>query len=172
MSKVASEIINGDVDALKSDVDSGLDSNAVLKLGEKSVSDMSLLTLAAADCQRGIAEQLIAAGASVNGTEYSSPLVTAARNGATSLAALLIQHGASVDKIDENGHTALEDAVRLRRLSTVQLLLSHGSDPNRMVGGGTILDLVAHSSVPTDQAVARELRAYGAGAALTSAHAQ
>jgi uncharacterized protein len=108
----------------------------------------------------------------VNGTEYSSPLVTAARNGATSLAALLIQHGASVDKIDENGHTALEDAVRLRRLSTVQLLLSHGSDPNRMVGGGTILDLVAHSSAPTDQAIARELRAYGAGAALTSAHAQ
>jgi hypothetical protein len=52
MSKVASEIINGDVDALKSDIDSGLDSNAVLKLGEKSVSDMSLLTLAAADCQR------------------------------------------------------------------------------------------------------------------------
>jgi hypothetical protein len=171
MSKVASEIINGDVDALKSDIDSGLDSNAVLKLGEKSVSDMSLLTLAAADCQRGVAEQLIAAGASVNGTEYSSPLVTAARNGATSVAALLVQHGASVDKVDENGHTALEDAVRLRRLSTVQLLLSHGSDPNRMISGGrgTILDLVAHSSAPTDQAIARELRAHGAGTALTSA---
>jgi ankyrin repeat protein len=170
MSKVASEIINGDVDALKSDVDSGLDSNAVLKLGEKSVSDMSLLTLAAAACQRDVAKQLIAAGASVNGIGDSVPLVAAGGSGATSITELLLHHGASVDKVDWSGHTALEDAVRLHRPSTVHLLLSHGSDPNRMVGGGTILDLVAHSSAPIDQAIARELRAHGAGAALTSAH--
>ena len=170
MSKVASEIINGDVDALKSDVDSGLDSNAVLKLGEKSVSDMSLLTLAAAACQRDVAKQLIAAGASVNGIGDSVPLVAAGGSGATSITELLLHHGASVDKVDWSGHTALEDAVRQRHLDTVQLLLSHGSDPNRMVGGGTILDLVAHSSAPIDQAIARELRAHGAGAALTSAH--
>jgi ankyrin repeat protein len=113
---------------------------------------------------------LIAAGASANGTEDSVPLVAAAGSGATSLAELLIRHGASVDKVDWSGHTALEDAVREHHLDTVRLLLSHGSDPNRMVGGhATILDLVAHSSGPTDQAIARELRAYGAGAALTRA---
>jgi ankyrin repeat protein len=170
MSKVASEIINGEVDALKSDIDSGLDSNAVLKFGEKAASGMSLLTLAAAACQRAVAEQLIAAGASVNGADDSTPLVAAGASGATSVAALLIAHGASVEKVDENGHTALEDAVRQRHLDTVQMLLSQGSDPNRMVGGGpgTIVDLVAHSSSPIDHAIEKALRARGAGAALTS----
>jgi hypothetical protein len=43
-------IINGEVDALKRDIDSGLDSNAVLKLGEKAASDRSLPTLAAVAC--------------------------------------------------------------------------------------------------------------------------
>lgn len=169
MSRVASEIINGEVDALKSDIDSGLNSNAVLKLGDKAVSDMSLLTLAAAACQPGIAEQLLAAGASVDGVGDSPPLVAAAASGATSLVTLFIQHGARIDKVDVNGHTALEDAVRQRHLSTVQFLLAHGSDPNRAVGGAAaMLDLVAHSSAPIDQAIATELRVHGAGAALTS----
>jgi ankyrin repeat protein len=170
MSKAASEIINGEVAALKSDIDSGLDPNSVLKLGEKAASDMSLLTLAAAACDRGIAEQLLAAGASVNGAEDSTPLVTAAASGATSLVTLFIQHGASIDKVDANGHTALEDAVRQRHINAVRLLLSHGSNPNRMAGGGgTILDIVAHSSNPADQAISKELHAYGAAAALTVA---
>lgn len=170
MSKVAAEIINGEDDALNGDIASGLDANAVLKTGEKSVSNMALLTLAAAACQRGIAAQLIAAGASVDGVGDSTPLVTAAGSGATSLGALLIQHGANVEKIDELGHTALEQAVRERRPGTVQLMLSHGSNPNRMVSGGrgTIADLVAHSSEPMDQVIATELRAHGAATALTS----
>jgi hypothetical protein len=168
MSEAVSAIINGEVDPLKSDIESGLGPNAVLKVGP-TASEMSLLTLAATACQPGVAEQLIAAGASANGTEDSVPLVAAGGSGATSIAELLLRHGASVDKVDWSGHTALEDAVRQRHLDTVQLLLSHGSDPNRMVGGGTILDLVAHSSAPIDQAIARELRAHGAGAALTSA---
>lgn len=169
MSKVASEIINGEVDSLKSDIDSGLDANAVLKVGDKF--GMSLLTLAAAACQRSVAEQLIAAGASVNGADDSTPLVAAGGSGSTSVAALLIAHGASVDKVDLNGHTALEDAVRQRHLDTVQMLLSQGGDPNRIVRGGpgTIVDLVAHSSDPNDRAIAKALRARGAGAAFTSA---
>jgi hypothetical protein len=68
------------------------------------------------------------------------------------------------------GHTALEVAVRLHHINAVKLLLSHGSNPNRMVGGnGTILDIVARSSDPADQAISKELRAYGAVAALTAA---
>ena len=170
MTKVASAIINGEIAALKTEIDAGLDANAVLKLGDKDVSYMSLLTLAAAACQRGVAEQLIAAGASVNGAEDSTPIVAAGGSGATSLAASLILHGASVDKVDEDGHTALEDAVRQHHLGTVQLLLSHGSNPNRMVSGGrgTIADLVAHSSAPIDKAIAEQLREHGAGTALTS----
>jgi ankyrin repeat protein len=170
MRNAVSAIINGEIAALKSDIDFGLDPNAVLEPGPNA-SDMSLLTLAAAACQPGVAEQLIAAGASANGTEDSVPLVAAAGSGATSVAESLLRHGASVDKIDWSGHTALEDAVRQRHIDTVQLLLSHGGDPDRMIRGGhaTILDLVAHSSAPTDQTIARELRAYGAGAALTTA---
>jgi len=169
MSEAVSAIINGEVDRLKSDIESGLDPNGVLKVGP-TAGEMSLLTLAAAACQTGVAEQLIAAGASANGTEDSVPIVAAAGSGATSIAELLLGHGASVDKVDWSGHTALEDAVRQRHLDTVRLLLSNGSDPNRMVSGGrgTILDLVAHSSAPIDQAISMELRAHGAGAALPS----
>ena len=165
MSKVASAIINGDVAELQSAIDSGLNANAILKQSKEPVSGMgtSLLSLAAAACQPSVAKQLIADGASVNGTEYSSPLVTAAGTGATSVVALLIQNGASVDKVDLMGHTALEDAVRQRHLNTVQLLLSHGGNPNHVVGGGgTILDLVSHASDPLDQTVASALRAHGA----------
>jgi ankyrin repeat protein len=172
LTKAAGVIINGDADALRSDLDSGLDPNAVLKLGPNDASDMALLTLAAAACQRSVAAQLLARGAFPNGVRGSAPLVAAAGSGATSVAELLIHYGASVDKVDANGHTALEDAVRQRHLGAVRFLLANGADPNRVVSGGrgTIIDLVAHSSVPIDQAIARAMRARGAGAALPSGH--
>ena len=106
MSKVASEIVNGQVDLLKIDISAGLNPNGVLKLTVKPVGHMSLLTLAVAACQETMARQLVASGASVDGAGASPPLVTAAAKGEASLAQFLIQHGATVDKVDENGHTA------------------------------------------------------------------
>jgi ankyrin repeat protein len=172
LTKAAAVIIEGDTGALKSDLDSGLDPNAVLRLGPNDASDMALLTLAAAACQRSAADQLLTSGASPNGVGDSTPIVAAAGSGATSVAKSLILHGASVGKVDANGHTALEDAVRQRHLGAVRFLLANGADPDHLVSGGrgTVLDLVAHSSAPVDQSIARALRAHGAGAALPSGH--
>jgi hypothetical protein len=48
-------------------------------------------------------------------------------------------------------------------VKAVQLLLKSDSDVNRkLVNNATILDIVAKSPDPTDQAIAKELRAYGA----------
>lgn len=164
MSKVASEIVNGRVDALKANIDIGLSPNTLLKLDAEPIAYMSLLTLAVAACQESVVDELIGSGAAVNEEAgVFTPLGIAAAKGDVSLVKLLIQHGAKVDKVDGNGHTALEDAVRQHQLGAVRVLLANGSNPDREVGGGGfILDFVAHSSDPTDQAIAKELRAYGA----------
>jgi ankyrin repeat protein len=81
-----------------------------------------------------------------------------------------MQHGATVEKIDLNGHTALEEAVRQRQLKAVQVLLAHGANVNRRLGrDGTILDLVAYSADPGDLAIANELRSHGAVSGLATA---
>jgi len=166
MGKVASEIINGQVKALNADIDAGLSPNALLKLDANPIADLSLLTLAAAACQNAVVHDLIALGANPNGVGVTSPpLPTAAAKGDVPLITFLVQHGAKVDKVDANGQTALEAAVREHKLDAVRALLASGSNPNVVIGpgGATILDLVAGSSDPTDQAIAKELRAYGAG---------
>ena len=132
---------------------------------------MSLLALAVAACQDEIARQLVLSGASANGDNSSTPLVVAAGKGEGDLAEFLIQHGASVDKIDLDGHTALEEAVRQHFVSAAQVLLAHGANANRRLGGGngTILDLVAYSADPDDLAIANELRSHGAVSGLAAA---
>jgi ankyrin repeat protein len=130
-------------------------------LGIYPVNDLSLLTLAVAACQETVAQQLVASGASANGS--GAPLVTAAAKGEVSLAQFLLQAGAKIDQIDEDGHTALETAVRQHELGTVTLLLEKGADPNRVIGGNaTVLDIAKSSSDPTDQAIAKALREFGA----------
>ncbi|HEY6455469.1 MAG TPA: ankyrin repeat domain-containing protein [Steroidobacteraceae bacterium] len=165
MSKVTAEIMDGQLAALKEDIHSGVSPNAslmVLKMAGPG-GDMSLLELAVAACQDKIARELVRLGASANGDESSTPMVVAGAKGEAELAEFLIQHGALVDKVDLEGHTALEDAVREHRVSAVSMLLKLGSDPNiPIAGGATVLDIVAHSSDPADQNIAKELRAYGA----------
>jgi hypothetical protein len=171
LSKVAAEIVDGRVDALKVDIEDGLNPNATLTvaIGPKGSLEMSLLALAVGTCQDAVVRELVLVGAAANGGATSTPLVVAAENGEDDLAEFLIEHGALIDKIDANGHTALEDAVRLHQLSTVQTLLKYGPDVNRVVGGnGTILDLVAYSSDPVAPAIAKELMAHGAASGLRS----
>jgi ankyrin repeat protein len=165
--KVATEIIDGRLDALKSDIASGVSPNANLR---GAGGDMSLLALAVAACQDEIARYLVLSGASANGDNSSTPLVVAAGKGEGGLAEFLIRHGASVDKIDEEGHTALEEAVRQHFVSAAQVLLAHGADVNRrLAGNATVLDLVAYSGDPEDVAMANELRSHGAVSGLAAA---
>lgn len=168
MTDVASDIINGQVGKLKSDISAGLNPNASFRLSKFSNLDMSLLGLAISACQDRIVQLLVESGASVNGID--PPLNDAAAKGETSVTEFLIQHGATINQIGVNGHTALEDAVRQRQLDTVKVLLAHGANPNHTVGDGArILDIVSHSSKPVDRAIAKELRKYGAVGTLPPA---
>ena len=170
LSKVAAEIIDGQGDALKADINAGLSPNASLK---NAGGEMSLLELAVAACQDQIARDLVTLGASADGDATSTPLVVASAKGQGALAEFLIQHGAAVEKIDSNGHTALEDAVRQHQLSSVQVLVKHGGNPNRpLAGNATILDLVSHSPDPADQAITKELTAHGAASGLVNSKAE
>lgn len=171
MTEVASEIINGQVGKLKADISAGLNPNTSLKLSKFSNLGMSLLDLAVAACQSRIVHLLVESGASVNGTGAGSPpLNIAAAKGETWVTEFLIQHGAAINRIGVNGLTALDGAVRQRQLDTVKVLLAHGANPNHAVGGGArILDIVSHSSKPVDQAIAKELRKYGAVGTLPPA---
>lgn len=86
MSTVVSEVVNGQVDALKTDISAGLDPNTLLKVSVKPVGYVSLLTLAVAASQEAVAQQLVASGASVDGAEgFAKPLVDAASKGEVSL---------------------------------------------------------------------------------------
>jgi hypothetical protein len=164
LSKVASEIIDGRTDAVKAEIAGGLSPNATLK---GAGGDMSLLALAVAACQDKVARELVLLGAAADGDAASAPLVLAVAKGQGDLAEFLIQHGAMVEKVDVNGHTALEEAVRQHQLPAVQVLLKHGSNPNRILSrNATVLDFVAKSSDPDDQAIAKELRAHGAASGL------
>ena len=166
LTKATAEIIDGQKDALKSDIASGLSPNATLK---GPGGDMSLLELAVAACQAEVARELVLLGASADGDSSSTPLVVAAAKGEADLAEFLIQHGASVERVDVNGHTALEDAVRQHQLGTVRTLLQHGGNANHTLARhATLLDLVANSPDGTDQAIVGELRAHGAVSGLAN----
>jgi hypothetical protein len=164
LSRVAAEIIDGRVEALKVEINGGVSPDATLLDAGGAIS---LLDLAVAACQDSVARELVASGANPDGVAYSVPLVTAAGNGEAALLEFLLSRGAAVDKIDANGHAALEDAVRLHQLAAVQVLLKHGSNVNRPIAGGaTVLDFVAHATNRTDQAIAVELRKHGAVSGL------
>ena len=168
MTKVASEIIYGDVNELKSRIAAGLNPNTSLKLFSHSDLDHSLLDLAVSACQSDIVHLLVAAGASVNASNGSpQPLNIAAQKGDIDILTFLLEHGANINEANSLNQTALQTAVRMRHLSAVKVLLAHGSNPNLPAGGGgTILDLVSHSSNSVDQAIAKELRKYGAASTL------
>ncbi|MFT3907181.1 MAG: ankyrin repeat domain-containing protein [Steroidobacteraceae bacterium] len=166
MTQVAAAIIDGQINVLRADIAAGLSPDAILRGGG---GDMPLLALAVSACQESISRELVTLGASPEGNGDYTPLVLAAAKGQDRIAEFLIQHGASVEKTDVNGHTALEDAVRQHQLAAAQVLLKHGGNPNRRVGGGGgILDLASRSTDATDQAIAKELRAYGGISALSS----
>jgi Ankyrin repeats (3 copies) len=165
LSKVSANIVDGNVDALKHEIEAGLNPNTQLKVGG---GEILLLELAVAACQDRVARELVRMGASANGNDTSTPLVVGAAKGQADLVEFLLQHGASVDKVDMNGHTALEDAVRQHQKDPVPVLLKHGANPNRPIGGNaTVLDLVLKSKDPADQAIAQHLQAHGAISGLS-----
>ena len=88
----------------------------------------------------------IAAGSDLNAKEPaggSSPLITAALFGKTEIAAALIDAGAEVNLVNNEGSTALHTAVFFCRKDIVELLLDAGADKSiRNKAGSTALESV------------------------------
>ena len=89
-------------------------------------------------------KQALAGGADPNTKDPESGstlLVVAASMGHTEVVALLLEHGADINRKGRNGGTALHAAAFLGRAETVKLLLDKGADTTlRSNLGGTAID--------------------------------
>lgn len=154
------EIFTGQALAVKKTISSGVSPNTFVKLS--AAGEMPLLGIAVSACQLDVVRTLVEAGADPNGTDTVTPLVMAATSGDEAITTFLLDHGAKIDKVDAMGQTALEAAVRGRQLESVKLILTYDHNPNRkLAAGGTVLDLLGHSTNVKDEAIAKELRTHG-----------
>lgn len=79
-----------------------------------------------------VVELLIAAGADLNwhgNVTRSTPLHMAARRGTTELAAVLLRHGADLEKTDSKGQSPLRRAINCGHPKMVAFLLAEGANP-------------------------------------------
>lgn len=144
----------GDVAAVEALLDGGADLDAVDTRG------YGALTLAIAGGHPAVVRALLARGASA-AIATESPLIAAARDGATDLVALLLDHGAPIEARDHLGRGPLYWAAYQGHRATVELLLDRGADLHaRDLRGDTALHGAAGNVV--DPAVLQLLIARGA----------
>jgi len=96
-------------------------------------------------------ERLLAAGADPNGwPDSSSPLMFAAEAGHAAVVALLLAHGAEVERRDHNGERALLRAAQQGQAETLRLLLEAGAAPDSSddpYGGSPLIEASRHGHV-------------------------
>lgn len=96
-----------------------------------------------------------------------TPLMLAAERGYLPIVRLLISLGTNIDKTNEFRQPSLLYAVRENHVSTVNLLLKSGADPNLvMVDGDFVLREAATSSI--DLRICRALLKFGADPCLAN----
>jgi ankyrin repeat protein len=94
--------------------------------------DTPLLAAIARD-RYAIMQQLIKAGANVNHKSVLykglTPLIHASRLGREKMSNLLLDNGANIDEVDNNGKSALMHAAKIGRKNIIKFLLSRGANP-------------------------------------------
>jgi len=125
---IQNAVFNGNIEAVKKHLDSGVDVNATDAQG------MAPLHLAAWRGHKEIAEILIAKGADVNTKENTNgggtPLHMAAMEGHKEIAELLIAEGANVNAKNNSGWIPLHDVSFKGHKEIAKLLIDKGSDVN------------------------------------------
>ncbi|KAK2599167.1 hypothetical protein QQS21_005357 [Conoideocrella luteorostrata] len=87
------------------------------------------LANAAMEGHNGLLKELLENGGDVRQVTPHGPLLCAvAGAGNTEAVRLLLSHGADVSEADENGRTALQDAVEDGNIDMVKMLVQHGAD--------------------------------------------
>lgn len=134
---------------------------------EFSHDGFTALGLAAFFGHLDLVEVLLARGADVNAVARNPmkvmPLHAAVAHQHTVIADMLLQHGADVNARQQEGFTALLEAVQNRQLDMVELLVRHGADVNLGKDDGVSPLAMAMASVSLD--IVSLLEAHGAGAA-------
>ena len=115
------------------------------KLASVNDEGLDALAIAAQNAKIKAAETLVAAGADVN-TKVAkggyTPLMLATISGSAELAAMLIEHGATVNATNPGGVTALMIAAATNHAGVARLLLDHGADAGaRSEDGRTALSI-------------------------------
>ena len=125
---IQNAVFNGNIEAVKKHLDSGVDVNA------KDAQGMAPLHLAAWRGHKEIAEILIAKGADVstkaNTSGGETPLHMAAMEGHKEIAELLIAEGANVNAKNNSGWIPLHDVSFEGHKEIAKLLIDKGSDVN------------------------------------------
>ncbi len=79
--------------------------------------------------------ELLDKGANINEWNYGTPLIMAASTGRLEIAKLLIERGADLNMIGQNGWTALGCAAANGHVELIDLLISKGADVNLAIEG-------------------------------------
>jgi len=156
---VVKDVIYGRTVELENKLAAGLNPNAFVVEGFPIDSQVSLLDIAIEAGQRNVINLLLSLNASVNPPadvvhstfpRFEGPLALAARDNENDVIRLLLERGANVNQrlgVKVDNQTALEEAMGSP--STVYLLLTHGADPNSVLGpGGSVPRLLIDFNPP------------------------
>ena len=99
----------------------------------------------ATDNSRELVHVLVVAGVDVNGQDNwgSSPLSFTALNDNDTAAAALLDYGADIDSLDQDGDSSLYQAIYSKSHRVMQLLLLHGASYTSLGSMGGILHYIA-----------------------------
>jgi uncharacterized protein len=126
LASIANAARDGDIDAVKKQLATGTDVNAVETDGSTA------LLWAAYQSSPEIVKLLLDAGADPNVANHFgvTPLLQAARYGDAATLAVLLKGGADIARAEREGETVLMAAARAGGVPAVKLLLEHGADVN------------------------------------------
>ena len=126
MPELLRAVVRSDVNALKTLLEKGADSNA------RDIFEWTALMIATEKTNAEMVDLLLEAGAEVNAKDDNgvTSLIVAAKEGDFPIVESLLARGAEVNARDEFGWTPLTYAAWQGHTEVVKLLISHGADVN------------------------------------------
>ena len=100
---------------------------------------------AAAENDAELVWTLLEEGVDVNRPRADTALHLAAANGHLEIVNLLLAHGADLQALDHQGHSAVSRAIRQRRRDVAITLIERGAEVNQSLADGTTLLMMAAS---------------------------